>query len=52
MAESDLDLEKQLYIEKIIKTINFGSIVITVHNGAITQIDYTEKIRFANTNRK
>lgn len=43
------------YLEDSLKNIEYGSILITVHDGYITQIDTTEKKRFtkvAKTNPK
>ena len=37
------------HIVATLKTLEFGSIVITVHDGEITQIDTTEKKRFSLT---
>ena len=34
------------YLKESIDKIAFGSVVITVHNGKITQIDTTDKKRF------
>lgn len=34
------------YLQESIASIDYGSIVITIHNGYITQIDVTEKKRF------
>lgn len=34
------------YLQESIANIDYGSIVITIHNGYITQIDVTEKKRF------
>lgn len=33
-------------IVETLKKLEFGQIVVTVHNGKITQIESTEKIRF------
>ncbi|AUJ24236.1 MULTISPECIES: YezD family protein [Virgibacillus] len=38
------------YVRKSLDAIDFGSVVITVHAGRVTQIDITEKKRFANMN--
>lgn len=32
----------------ILKDIKYGSVLITLHDGKITQVDSTEKIRFLN----
>jgi len=48
MANVKLDDEKLKYLAESIDNIEFGLVVITVHNGQITQIDTTEKKRFAN----
>ncbi|MBS4205365.1 YezD family protein [Lederbergia citrea] len=34
------------YIREELKNIDYGSIVITIHDGRITQIDKNEKKRF------
>ncbi|MFB6467327.1 YezD family protein [Cytobacillus sp. Hz8] len=41
-----VDQEKLNYILSVIKDIRFGSVLITVHDGEITQVDRTEKNRF------
>lgn len=48
VAQVKLDDEKIKYLTASLRNIDFGSIVITVHNGQITQIDTTEKKRFTN----
>ncbi|RID89051.1 DUF2292 domain-containing protein [Peribacillus asahii] len=42
----DLKLD---YIISELKNLDYGSLVITVHEGEITQIDTTEKKRFSST---
>lgn len=42
-----LDESKVNHILSTLENLEFGSIVITVHNGEITQIDATEKKRFS-----
>ncbi|HZG72822.1 MAG TPA: YezD family protein [Chondromyces sp.] len=42
----NIDQEKINYILMLLKTLEYGNISITVHNGQITQIDSTEKKRF------
>ncbi|PEQ83837.1 DUF2292 domain-containing protein [Bacillus sp. AFS006103] len=42
-----MDQAKANYILSILKGLEYGSVVITVHDGTITQIDKTEKTRFA-----
>lgn len=49
---SKLDDEKLNYIKSVLEEIDFGSILITIHNGEITQIDATEKKRFSKNNEK
>lgn len=49
MAKGKLDDEKLKYLTSSLNNIDFGSVIITVHNGQITQIDTTEKKRFVNT---
>lgn len=34
-------------ISEILKNVQYGSIVITIHDGEVTQIDTTEKKRFS-----
>ena len=34
-------------ISYILKNLQYGSIVITIHDGEVTQIDTTEKKRFS-----
>ncbi|OIK13682.1 DUF2292 domain-containing protein [Peribacillus sp. B-H-3] len=41
-----MDESKIKYILSSLKELEFGSILITVHDGEITQIDTTEKKRF------
>ncbi|MBN8251574.1 YezD family protein [Priestia flexa] len=38
--------EKIDYIVKLLSDINYGSVLITLHDGQITQVDHTEKNRF------
>ncbi|GIP63068.1 hypothetical protein J32TS6_16230 [Virgibacillus pantothenticus] len=47
---SKLDEVQWEYVRKSLDAIDFGSVVITVHDGRVTQIDTTEKKRFANIN--
>lgn len=35
-------------IKESLEKIQYGSILITIHNGKVTQIDSTEKWRFTN----
>ncbi|MEH7378878.1 YezD family protein [Bacillus sp. JJ1533] len=42
-----LDESKVKHILSTLEKLDFGSIVITVHDGEITQIDATEKKRFS-----
>ncbi|MDR4887745.1 YezD family protein [Fredinandcohnia sp. QZ13] len=42
-----LEEQKVKHILSTLENLEFGSIVITVHNGEITQIDATEKKRFS-----
>ncbi|MCS0542581.1 YezD family protein [Fredinandcohnia onubensis] len=44
---AQLDETKVKHILSTLEKLDFGSIVITVHNGEITQIDATEKKRFS-----
>jgi len=46
---SKLDPVRLHYLQNVIKNIDYGSILITIHNGKITQIDTTEKKRFTET---
>jgi hypothetical protein len=42
-----IDGSKVEHIIETLKKLEFGSIVITVHDGNITQVETTEKVRFA-----
>jgi hypothetical protein len=42
-----VDKEKVDYILALLKKLEYGTLVITVHAGHITQIDSTVKNRFA-----
>ncbi len=44
-----LDETKVDHILSTLKNLEYGSVVITVHDGDITQIDATEKKRFSLT---
>lgn len=40
--------EKTLaYVKECVEKIAYGSVIITVHDGKVTQVDTTEKKRFA-----
>ncbi|MFP7347485.1 YezD family protein [Bacillus safensis] len=41
-----MDEQKLNYILSALKGIDYGSVVITIHNGHITQVDTTKKTRF------
>ncbi|MFJ5965855.1 MULTISPECIES: YezD family protein [unclassified Bacillus (in: firmicutes)] len=41
-----MDEQKLNFILSALKSIEYGSVVITIHNGHITQVDTTEKTRF------
>lgn len=41
-----LDQERLDFIVAMLKSMEYGSLVITVHDGKITQVDKTEKNRF------
>ncbi|WP_342429653.1 YezD family protein [Neobacillus sp. FSL H8-0543] len=41
-----VDQVKANYILSTLKDMEYGSVIITVHDGIITQIDKTEKTRF------
>lgn len=43
-----VDKEKLESILTMLKNLEYGSLLITIHAGSITQIDRTEKFRFAN----
>ena len=43
-----LDEEQLGFLKSSIEELEYGSIVITIHDGTITQIDTTEKRRFNN----
>ncbi|WP_413381127.1 YezD family protein [Alkalihalobacillus sp. 1P02AB] len=40
------DKQKEEEIKKAIEKIEFGTVLITIHDNQITQIDATEKVRF------
>lgn len=44
-----VDQTKANFILSTLKNMEYGSVVITVHDGNITQIDKTEKTRFHST---
>ena len=44
---ANFDQSQANYILSTLKGLEYGSVVITVHDGTITQIDKTEKTRFA-----
>lgn len=46
---SKLNKQHVEHLEKSLRDIDFGSVLITIHNGRITQIDTTEKKRFTET---
>ncbi|WP_066072059.1 YezD family protein [Neobacillus soli] len=41
-----VDQAKESFILATLKGMEYGSVVITIHDGTITQIDKTEKTRF------
>lgn len=41
-----IDQEKINYLLSTLRKMEYGSVVITVHDGIITQIDRTDKNRF------
>ena len=41
-----LSKEQVAHLEKSLRSLEYGSILITVHNGKVTKIDTTEKKRF------
>lgn len=45
-----VDQVKMDFILSTLKNMEYGSVIITVHDGTITQIDKTEKTRFAQRN--
>ncbi|MDQ0268830.1 YezD family protein [Cytobacillus purgationiresistens] len=42
-----IDQEKIITIVSTLKQLEYGCVTVTVHEGEITQIDITEKKRFA-----
>jgi hypothetical protein len=48
---ANLDQKEINYIVEKLKKIEYGSLVITVHEGQVTQVDTTEKSRFDTKNR-
>ncbi|TDL83232.1 YezD family protein [Peribacillus frigoritolerans] len=47
---ASLNEKKVQQILTVLKKINYGSVLITIHDGEITQLDSTEKKRFTKTN--
>lgn len=45
-----VDQEKINYLLSTLRNMEYGSVVITVHDGMITQIDRTDKNRFISKN--
>lgn len=45
--EQQIDQEKISTIVSTLKQLEYGCVTVTVHDGEITQIDITEKKRFA-----
>lgn len=43
---ADFEQEKKKYILESLKDLQYGTLVITIHDGQITQVDRTEKNRF------
>ena len=43
---ADFEQEKKQYILESLKELQYGTLVITIHDGQITQVDRTEKNRF------
>jgi hypothetical protein len=48
---ANLDQKEINYIVEKLKQIEYGSLVITVHEGQVTQVDTTEKSTFDTKNR-
>lgn len=46
-----IDQEKIDYIVGMLQDIKYGSLVITIHEGQVIQVDHTEKKRFAPTSK-
>jgi hypothetical protein len=46
MEMAVVDSVKANFILSSLKDMEYGSVIITVHDGIITQIDKTEKTRF------
>lgn len=44
---SKLDEEQLGFLTESLQSLEYGSILITIHDGMITQIDTTEKKRFS-----
>lgn len=49
---SKLDEVQWQYLKKSLDEMEYGSVVITVHDGRVKQIDTTEKKRFTNNNNR
>ncbi|MBU5267926.1 YezD family protein [Virgibacillus proomii] len=48
---SKLDEVQWQYLRKSLDEMEYGSVIITVHDGRVTQMDITEKKRFTNTSK-
>ncbi|MGM0920328.1 MAG: YezD family protein [Bacillota bacterium] len=46
---ANINESKVQQILTALKKINYGSVLITIHDGEITQLDSTEKSRFSKT---
>ena len=49
MNQNELTID---YIKEELSSIDYGSIMITIHDGKITQIDTNEKKRYPFTEKK
>lgn len=49
ISEPGLKPEWQTLIERKVNSIRFGTIQVVIHEGKVTQVEVTEKTRFANT---
>lgn len=46
MSLEEKSAETSEYILENIEQLDYGTVVVTVHNGEVTQVDVTEKKRF------
>ncbi|GER67734.1 hypothetical protein BpJC7_28430 [Weizmannia acidilactici] len=47
-----IDESRLTHIIESLKKLEFGTVIISIHEGSITQIETTEKVRFALEKKK